>query len=109
MMSTTGRGELMVAVLDAQRALHLNQEELARVLGSSLRTVQRWYAGRAPFYPDHLTKLVFAVYQKDAEVAGRLAAFLGQSLESLGVVAPPPPAAVLPAPAPGPPPPPPPP
>jgi hypothetical protein len=99
MLSTMGRGELLVAVHDAQLALLFNQEQLARVLGSSLRTVQRWYAGRATLDVPQLTKLVFAVYPRDAEIAARLAAILGHSLESLGVIVPPP---VVPAPAPPP-------
>ncbi len=89
--------DLMPAVLKAQLALLLNQEKLGELMGSSQRTVQRWYAGQGSPYPDQVTKLVVAVHPRNPDIARRLAATLGHTLESLGVVAPPAPA---PAPAP---------
>jgi hypothetical protein len=98
--------ELISAVIKAQLALHLNQRELGDLMQSSERTVQRWYAGRGVPYPNQITRLVLAVHPRDPDIARRLAAGIGQTLESLGVVAPPPPPAPPPplaaAPPPGP-------
>jgi len=82
----------MATWFEAQRALSLNHQELAELVGSSKRTVERWSAGHGGPYPDHITRLAAAVYPHDADIARRLASFLGQSLESLGIVKPPPPA-----------------
>lgn len=81
--------DLMPAVVKAQLTLLLNQKELGELMGSSQRTVQRWYAGRGWPSPDQLTKLVVAVHPRDPDIARRLAATMGHTLESLGVVAPP--------------------
>jgi len=93
---------------DARAALRLNQAQLADLLGTSKRTVQRWETKRATLYPDTVSKLVAHVYPHDAETAAELAATIGQTLESLGLVAPPapppPPPAPRPPPSPGPPP-----
>jgi DNA-binding XRE family transcriptional regulator len=92
----------------ARRALGLNQAQLGDLLGSSKRTVQRWETKRGVPYPDDVAKLAAHVHPRDAETAPDLAAAIGQTLESLGIVAPPPPPppppAPLPAPPPGPPP-----
>jgi DNA-binding XRE family transcriptional regulator len=93
---------------DARRALSLNQAQLAELLESSKRTVQRWETKRGAPYPDTVAKLAAHVHPHDAETAADLAATIGQTLESLGIVVPPPPVppppAPLPAPPPGPPP-----
>ena len=93
--------DLMPAFLDAQLTLLLDQKKLAHLVGSSERTVQRWYAGRGSPYPDHVTRLAVAVYPHGPDIARRLAVCIGQTLESLGLVAPP---APPPPPAPAPPP-----
>ena len=94
--------DLMPAVLEAQLTLLLNQKKLGDLVGSSQRTVQRWYAGHGTPYPHHITKLVAAVHPQDPDLARRLARAMGQTLESLGVVAPPapPPVAAPPEPSP---------
>jgi len=76
---------------DARRALGMTQAQLADLLGSSKRTVQRWETSRAHPYAPDLTKLARHVHPHDAEVAAELAAAMGQTLESLGLVVPPPP------------------
>jgi hypothetical protein len=86
----------------AQLALSLNQRQLAHLLGSSERTVQRWYAKRATVYPDHITRLAIAVHPHDPDIARRLAATMGETLESLGLVAPPLPAPIVASPQPSP-------
>lgn len=80
-----------VAVFEAQRALRLNNRELAELAGSSLRTVERWTASRSMPYPHHVERIAAAVHPVDPAVAATLATLIGQSLESLGIVKPPPP------------------
>jgi hypothetical protein len=94
--------DLMPAVVKAQLALHLNQKQLGDLMGSSQRTVQRWCAGHGSPYPPQVTRLAAAVHPRDPDVARRLAAAIGQTLESLGVVAPPTPAPVAAPPPPSP-------
>jgi DNA-binding XRE family transcriptional regulator len=93
---------------DARRALGLNQAQLADLVGSSKRTVQRWETKRGLPSSRDLATLAAHVHPHDAETAADLAAAIGQTLESLGIVAPPapppPPPAPPPAPPPGPPP-----
>jgi len=94
--------DLMPAVVKAQLTLLLNQKQLGDLMGSSQRTVQRWYAGRGWPSPYQLTKLVVAVHPRDPALARRLAAATGHTLESMGVVVPaaPPPVAAPPEPSP---------
>ncbi len=94
--------DLIPAVQKAQLALHFNQEKLGHLMNSSERTVQRWYAGRSHPSPNNIAKLAAAVYPRDADIARRLAACIGQSLETLGIVQPPTPAPAAPTPAPSP-------
>jgi hypothetical protein len=86
-----GGSPVLATVFEAQRALSLNNRELAQLVGSSQRTVERWSGGGSTPYSDHITRLAVAVYPRNAEIARRLASFLGQSLESLGIEKPPPP------------------
>ncbi|HEY8090593.1 MAG TPA: helix-turn-helix domain-containing protein [Polyangiaceae bacterium] len=85
---------------DARRALGLNQAQLAELLGSSKRTVQRWETNRGVPSSQELATLAASVHPHDAETAADLAAAIGQTLESLGIVAPPAPAPPPPAPPP---------
>jgi hypothetical protein len=87
---------------DAQRALHMNLEQVGALIGVSKRTAQRMSVGRSDIGKDHFAKLASHVYGVDPELASELARLAGGTLVSLGIVAPPPP----PSPA-GPPPPPP--
>ena len=60
--------------------------------------MQRWETGKARPYGDELAQLARHVHPHDATVAAEIAAAIGQSLESLGIVAPArPPAASPPA------------
>jgi hypothetical protein len=90
----------MATLFEAQRALSLNAQQLADLVGSSKRTVERWSGGHGAPYPDHVTRLAAAVYPHDPDIARRLAAFLGSSLEGLGIERPPPPPAAPPPPPP---------
>ncbi len=89
--------------LEAQRTLGVNLDRMGELTGTSQRTAQRISAGRALMYPSYFPGLAAAVFPEDAELAARLAAAAGGTLESLGIVKPappPPPPAPPPAPAP---------
>jgi transcriptional regulator with XRE-family HTH domain len=83
---------------DARRALRLNQEEFANLIGSSKRTVQRWETRRATPLGSELATIAAKVHRADANVAAAIAKQLGQTLEGLGIVHPPPPPAPPPPP-----------
>jgi DNA-binding XRE family transcriptional regulator len=104
-MTRSGNRPVPVLLGDARRALHLNQEQLANAIGSSKRTVQRWETARATPFATDLTRVAALVYPHDASIAADIAAAMGQTLEGLGIVAPPaPPPPPPPAPPAGPPP-----
>jgi hypothetical protein len=65
-------------------------------MSSSHRTAARWEAGQSTLYPPDLAKLAAIVYPRDAALAGEIAAAAGQTLEGLGIVAPPQPPATPP-------------
>src|SRR5579863_8587655 len=78
----------LVAVWEAQSTLGLTQRELAALVGSSLRTVQRWSGGGSQPHMSDVLKIARAVHPRDAALAQRLVGFYGQTLESAGIVAP---------------------
>jgi hypothetical protein len=80
-----------------QMTLGMTHRQFGEALGTSERTSQRWARSGAHLTVDQLRTLAQLVFPRDAELAGRIAAAASESLESLGLVAPPPPA---PAPAP---------
>src|SRR5580658_1565840 len=79
-------------LLEASRALSLNQRELAELLGISSRTVQRWFARRSSPISLHWHALARATHGAQPALAARLARQGGSSLEELALVAQPPPA-----------------
>jgi hypothetical protein len=86
-------------------ALGVSYRGLAALLGSSLRTCQRWGAGESTPTADRFAQLAGHVHAHDPALAAEIAAVAGATLESLGIVkpAPPPvPAAAAPPPAPPP-------
>jgi hypothetical protein len=88
--------QVIELVQRAQLSLCFNQEMLAEMLGSSLRTVQRWAANKSCPSDEQLRKLAVAVHPCDADLGRRIAAVVRETPESLGLVAP---AAVSTAPA----------
>jgi hypothetical protein len=72
----------------SQVALGLPHREFGPLLGSSLRTAERWAAQRSTPTPTQLAQLTRHVHARDPALAAELAAALGGSLESLGIVAP---------------------
>lgn len=106
-MARTSINELHQLVGKSQLALGLPHREFGPLLGSSLRTAERWAAKRSLPSDDQLVKLTRHVHARDPALAAALAAALGGSLEQLGIVPPPKPAppappvaAALPAPPP---------
>lgn len=102
---TRSVGELLI---DVQLALHLNQKELAELLGCSRRTIIRYYQRGGTILPREWETLARAVHASDRKLAAELAAAGGQTLLGLGLESPPPlpaPATAPVAPAPAPPPP----
>jgi len=74
----------------AGKATKMNQGQLGAALGVSRRTAQR-YADRG-VQPYHVPQLAALVHPHDPVLAGHIAASIGHSLESLGIVKPAPPA-----------------
>jgi DNA-binding XRE family transcriptional regulator len=71
----------------------MTQEELGKVVLSSRKTVGRWETGAATPSPAAAVQIVTLVHPRDPELARAMAADMGETLEALGVVAPPPPPA----------------
>jgi transcriptional regulator with XRE-family HTH domain len=75
-------------VIAGRRALGLSQAQLAAALGSSKRTAARWEAGRATLAPWQACQLARLVHRVDPAIAAEVADAAGETLESLGLVAP---------------------
>jgi hypothetical protein len=85
-------------VAKSQRALGMPHREFGPLLGSSLRTAERWASKRSTPSSDQLALLVRHVHAHDPALASELAEALGQTLESLGIVLPTPEVPVAPTP-----------
>jgi|HubBroStandDraft_6_1064221.scaffolds.fasta_scaffold289055_1 hypothetical protein len=94
-----------VLLTDAQHTLATSQSGLGKLLGGvTRRTVWRYQGGKTSPYPNHLHNLAKHVHPLDAALAAEIAVAGGATLESLGIVLPPPPQAPVPAAPPAPPP-----
>jgi hypothetical protein len=80
-----------VLVKAVRHALTMSQNDLAKALGWSRRTGQRWakHGGPSSMVVQDMARLVFPV---DAQLAAEVALAGGSSLEALGLVRPAPPA-----------------
>jgi transcriptional regulator with XRE-family HTH domain len=87
-----GRDARRLLVL-SQTALGLTNQELGRLVGVSMRTVVRWWAGQSSPSASDVVKVARAVHPRRADLAAALAAEVGETLQSLGLVAPPAPPA----------------
>jgi transcriptional regulator with XRE-family HTH domain len=74
-----------------QDTLHMNQRELAALLGCSTRTVIRYYHGGGMLTAGTYQRLARAVHPHDRVFAAELAALEGHTLISLGLELPAPP------------------
>jgi hypothetical protein len=77
---------------DARRTLGMSQREFGPALGSSHRTATRWDSGASVPFELELRKLAELLVPIDQELATEAAAHMGETLESLGLVAARPPA-----------------
>jgi len=82
------RGELLTR---ARHALGMSQKEFGPALGASHRTASRWDSGRSSPSGSELTKLAQLLVPVNLELATQAAAYVGDTLEGLGLVAPAPP------------------
>ena len=84
----------------ARAALHLTQVDLAEALGASRRTGQRWDADKS--YPSNaqLRDLAKRVHPVDPKLASEIAASMDTTVETLGLVPPPPAPSAQPSPPP---------
>jgi hypothetical protein len=83
-MRTPATRPIIQLVLEARRALHMNQRELAEAVGVSERTGQRWAAhGGVPYacFPD----LIRLVHPVNVDLAAEIATSRGIGMESLGL------------------------
>jgi transcriptional regulator with XRE-family HTH domain len=85
---------------DARHKLGMSQNEFGLALGSSHRSATRWDAGQSRPSEAALRRLAELLLPLDAPLAAEAAAHTGDTLESLGLVAPQPPARVGPPPTP---------
>ena len=83
----------------ARNRLGMSQRQFGPALGVSHRTASRWDTGRSSPFEPHLRALAALLVPVDRELAEEAAAHAHETLEELGLVAPPPP----PGPAPPPP------
>jgi hypothetical protein len=78
-------------VMQAREAIGANQIELGKLLGLSRRTMVRWFGkGYATMLASDWAKLAAATFEKDPELAQRLAERAGGTLVSLGIAPAPP-------------------
>ena len=84
--------EAIPLFIQAARTLALTHQGMAEVCQTSMRTAQRWTAGRAHPSPAQVMLLAVAVLPKDLDLAEALAREAGTSLIAAGLVPPPAPA-----------------
>ncbi len=72
---------------EVRLTLGLNQENYARFIGSSKRTIQRVEAGRSSLSRNEIARTVQALHPKDPGLAQRVAAQFGTTLAEAGIVA----------------------
>ena len=68
-----------------QRTLHLNQKELARLMGCSSRTIIRYYKRGGVLAPNTYAQLAAACHPHDVALAAHLAQEAGTTLVSMGL------------------------
>jgi hypothetical protein len=72
-------------LLRARAVLRMSGNELARALGASRRTGQRWNSGQATVYPHQWKKLATLLVDKDRETAAACAELGRTTLEAMGL------------------------
>jgi hypothetical protein len=87
------RRDIRVVVGEARDALGMTQQQFGYAVGASHRSAVRWDAGQATPDDASLRKMAELLVARDRALAAEVADFLDETLESLGLVAPPPPPA----------------
>ena len=82
--STESSSALLVK---ARLALGILQKDVAELLGVSARTMGRWTSRGVNLTREQTATLARAVHPKDASLASRIAAYGGETLETLGILA----------------------
>ncbi len=77
-----------VLLMECRRTLLVSQGELGQLLGMSRHTGQRWETGRSTPSSEQLHKLASLIHPRNAELAARVAAAGGTTLEALGIAKP---------------------
>jgi hypothetical protein len=91
-------------VVRAGMAIGATQAELGEIAHVSKRTIARWVAGATAPVDFQLARIARATHARDPKLAEEIAAFIGQTLEGIGIAppraaAPPPPPPFVPPPA----------
>jgi transcriptional regulator with XRE-family HTH domain len=82
---------------EARRSLGMTQAEFGSAVGGSHRSAVRWDAAQATPGVDQLHRLARLLHSRDRALAAEVAEAAGETLESLGLEAPPAPAPATPA------------
>src|SRR5580698_6103264 len=80
---------ISLILVEARRALSMSQREFGYAVGSSHRTAARWDAGRSVPSVHNLQVLARLLYPEHRELAAEVADAADETLESLGLEAPP--------------------
>ena len=90
-MAKGERRDLRLIVLDSQRALNMSQRQFGVAVGASHRTAVRWAARQSIPAAHNLRNLARLLYPHDRVLAAEVAESIDETLQSLGLEAPPPP------------------
>jgi hypothetical protein len=90
-MTRTKQETLDALLVRARDALGTKTEGMAHAIGSSKRTVERWFAKEADPTDAHVIQLARALYPLHPALAAEVAAAVGESLSTIGLVKPRPP------------------
>jgi transcriptional regulator with XRE-family HTH domain len=91
------RRPIRQVVGEARHALGMSQHDFGYAVGASHRTAVRWDAGQANPAEHNLQKMAELLYPHNPVLAAEVADFADDTLESLGLEAPPPAAAAVPS------------
>ena len=91
-MTRPEAGTLAQLMMRARYTLSMAHSDVPSLLHTSKRTMQRWQAAQSRPSDAELADIARHLHPMDAELAARVAEAGGQTLESLGMVAPLPPA-----------------
>ena len=91
LMAKKEKRSVHLVVIDAQRALGMTQREFGYAVGASHRTAVRRAPRQSTPSEEHLRNLAGLLHPKNPALAAEVASYIGETLVSLGIEAPPPP------------------